>query len=42
MKKRLILTIIVFIIVAVILVGILLVKNMLYNEWTNLVNEGPR
>ncbi len=41
MKKRLILTIIVFIIVAVILVGILLVKNMLYNEWTNLVNEGP-
>ena len=41
MKKRLILTIIVFIIVAVILVGILLVKNILYNEWSNLVNEGP-
>lgn len=41
MKKRLILTIIVFIIVAVILVGILLVKNILYNEWSNLVDEGP-
>lgn len=41
MKKRLILTIIVFIIVAVILIGILLVKNILYNEWSNLVDEGP-